>query len=303
MSLCVLPVGCGRTAEPDVVVPPHKGARSPMMQAAADGLSKLSLVDKDSTYRLADGLTVTEAHFTYMTRPIQLFVAEVDLTAGLEVVTCTPDNENVQELPQVMSEQMLAAEKAGKHVLAGVNGDFAGERSDRPGHFFSMNVFVKEGQILRDKYPEGYEGVFLLTKGGEYKIIHPSEFDGIKDDVLEAMGGYHALVKAGKVHEDLPIDLITMQFGPRTVAGLSQDRKKCWLIVIDGRQAGYSDGLRLEDVSLLCKELGCYDALNLDGGGSSVFVIKDEDGGFTVRNKPSDGQERKVINGLVVVKK
>lgn len=299
----MLLIGCGRQEEPDRGVQSHKGAVSPMMQAVADGMAKLSVVDKDSTWRPADGLTITDVHFTYMTRPVRMFVAEIDLTMDLAVMTCTPWNENVQDLLQNMSEQMEWAEKAGKNVLIGVNGDFAGERSDKPGHFFSMNVFAKEGQVIKEKYAEDYERVFILTKSGKYRMIHPSEFDAVKSDILEAMGGYHSLVRDGRVNEDLPIDVITMQFGPRTVVGLSQDGRKCWLIVLDGRQKGYSDGMRLEDVALLCKCLGCYDALNLDGGGSSVFVIKDKNGAFTVLNKPSDGKERKVINGLVVVKK
>lgn len=100
-----------------------------------------------------------------------------------------------------------------------------------------------------------------------------------------------------------PLMDITMQFGPRTFVGLSKENKKCFLFVIDGRQEGYSSGMRLEDVATLCKGAGCHNAINLDGGGSSTFVIKDETGGFTVLNKPSDGQLRPVINGLVVIKK
>ena len=47
--------------------------------------------------------------------------------------------------------------------------------------------------------------------------------------------------------------------------------------------------------------LGCTEAINLDGGGSSTFIIRDEEGNFDVKNSPSDGGLRSVANGLMVV--
>lgn len=294
--------GCSdssREVRPDL---PHKGATTRLMQSIADYMDKIQLVQKDSSYQLADGLTVTETEFKYMSRPTRMFIAEVDLSKNLSVVTCTPNNENVQDQLQTVPEQMSWAEKAGKTLLAGVNGDFFGKYNDK-NKFFTMNIFVKEGQIMKETYHPGYEGLFVLLKNGESRIIHPKEFEAIKDNVQEAMGGYHSLVREGEVNKEMPVDDLTMQFGPRTFVGLSKDNKKCFLFVIDGRWEGYSSGMRLEDVAALCKGAGCYHAINLDGGGSSTFVVKDKTGGFNVLNRPSDGQLRPVINGLVVIKK
>jgi hypothetical protein len=82
---------------------------------------------------------------------------------------------------------------------------------------------------------------------------------------------------------------------PRTAAGYSQDGKKVYLMVVDGRQSNYSVGATTGQVAYIMKALGAYTAVNLDGGGSSCMVIDGEIG-----NKPSDGSERAVANGLIV---
>jgi hypothetical protein len=82
---------------------------------------------------------------------------------------------------------------------------------------------------------------------------------------------------------------------PRTSAGYSQDGKKIYLLVVDGRQANYSAGATTGQVAYIMKALGAHTALNLDGGGSSCMVVDGE-----IRNKPSDGSERAVANGVMV---
>ncbi len=87
---------------------------------------------------------------------------------------------------------------------------------------------------------------------------------------------------------------------PRTAIGYSQDRKKVYLIVIDGRQNNYSVGATTGQIGSIMKALGAHTAVNLDGGGSSAMVVN----GVTT-NKPSDpgGTERTVANGVMVTTK
>ena len=68
------------------------------------------------------------------------------------------------------------------------------------------------------------------------------------------------------------------------------------LMVIDGRQTGWSTGVTLEQLQILLLELGVREAYNLDGGGSSTFVFEDK-----VLNKPSDGKERPVATHILVL--
>jgi hypothetical protein len=83
---------------------------------------------------------------------------------------------------------------------------------------------------------------------------------------------------------------------PRTGVGISRDSNTVFLITVDGRQES-SSGMSLAEFARLMLQVGVYEGLNLDGGGSTTMVI---DG--RVVNHPSDpGGERAVGNALLVV--
>lgn len=91
---------------------------------------------------------------------------------------------------------------------------------------------------------------------------------------------------------------------PRTALGLSRDRRTAWIIVVDGRQPGYSLGVGLTELAGIFSALGATDAINMDGGGSSTLVRQDARGGAEVVNRPIHtnipGRERPVANHLLV---
>jgi hypothetical protein len=80
---------------------------------------------------------------------------------------------------------------------------------------------------------------------------------------------------------------------PRTAVGFNRER--LFLFVADGRQPGYSAGMTLDELAGAMLALGCTEAVNLDGGGSSTLWVRGK-----VTNRPSDGRERPVANGLLV---
>lgn len=86
---------------------------------------------------------------------------------------------------------------------------------------------------------------------------------------------------------------------PRSVVGLSRDGRELFLVAIDGRLPGYSDGTSLVETADLSLALGAYTALNLDGGGSTALVVAGP-GGATELNRPSGGTERYDGNNLGV---
>ena len=91
---------------------------------------------------------------------------------------------------------------------------------------------------------------------------------------------------------------------PRTAIGVSQDGKEVYLMVVDGRNFYYSNGADLLDLMNLMSACGAYDALNLDGGGSSTFIARDgAEGELKLLNWPTDqgGVMRKVATGLAIV--
>jgi hypothetical protein len=83
---------------------------------------------------------------------------------------------------------------------------------------------------------------------------------------------------------------------PRTAVGFSADSSKLFLITVDGRRESDS-GMTLVELAQLMLDLGVYEGMNFDGGGSTTMVVDDQ-----VVNSPSDKTgERAVGSGLLVV--
>ncbi|SFC81811.1 phosphodiester glycosidase family protein [Streptomyces aidingensis] len=113
-----------------------------------------------------------------------------------------------------------------------------------------------------------------------------------------AVGGGELLVTDGQPHnwEGAPNNLAA----PRTAVGFSRDGQRMFVLVVDGRQA-HSGGVTLTRLAEMMRQLGAWEALNLDGGGSTTLLARDP-GAETPRlvNSPSDGREREVPNGLAI---
>ena len=103
-----------------------------------------------------------------------------------------------------------------------------------------------------------------------------------------------------KQGEDNTID--DREMHPRTAIGIDRNLNRLLLLVVDGRYSG-SRGLTMQETSELMRRLGAESALNLDGGGSSTMVAPRQQSGLpSVMNRPSDGSQRPVPNGLGVVR-
>ena len=87
------------------------------------------------------------------------------------------------------------------------------------------------------------------------------------------------------------------QSAPRTAACLEQNGTTLWLFVVDGRNpAGGETGMTCDEVRDQLQGFGCWDAMFLDGGGSSTMVIEGQ-----VKNTPSDGSLRTVGNHFGII--
>ena len=84
---------------------------------------------------------------------------------------------------------------------------------------------------------------------------------------------------------------------PRTAIGWND--KEFFFVVVDGRSKELSIGVRFAELADLMVELGCKEALNLDGGGSTTLWL----GGKVVNHPSEKGVERNVANALVLVRK
>jgi exopolysaccharide biosynthesis protein len=161
----------------------------------------------------------------------------------------------------------------------------------------SPRLPIQSGNAILTASGTKAELLKTLVPGQKVTITYESKgFDFSKVDQM--MGGGPFLVRNGRVDIDAEQEHFDDSFinkrHPRTAMGRTRDGD-IWVAVIDGRQK-ISDGATLEETAKVMQKLGCVDAINLDGGGSSTINLL----GLTV-NRPSDGKERPVANGVILV--
>lgn len=94
------------------------------------------------------------------------------------------------------------------------------------------------------------------------------------DDVDHIISGGPYLIKENQLFVDIAAQKLKAISGknPRTAIGYTKDNDLI-LVTIDGRETS-SVGMNIYDLAKLMKTIGCYNAMNLDGGGSSIMYIK-----------------------------
>ena len=164
----------------------------------------------------------------------------------------------------------------------------------RDGAILWFNTRLRDPAV--SEFSAGASGTLTLS-------LSPPEWNKVQ----HAIGGRLRLLKNGEINQTIAemhnaekkhtpgkrTPLLNLSHEPRTALGYNAD--KLFLVVADGRQPKYSTGLTLYELASILIELGATEAINLDGGSSSTFVVND-----TVVNKPSGQQERDVLNAVFI---
>ncbi len=120
--------------------------------------------------------------------------------------------------------------------------------------------------------------------------------------VVQVIGGAGRILESGRNTAESNVELegLAKKFltdrHPRTFVGLSRDAATLFLCTVDGRQPS-SVGMQFDEMAAFLTSLGVWDAINLDGGGSTTMVVQG-----SIVNSPSDKiGERAVANSLQVI--
>lgn len=164
-------------------------------------------------------------------------------------------------------------------------------------------AFIMSGTVINE--PTGT--TFWIDGSGAAHITSAQECK----DALAAGNVREAVASFGDIFENghARSDLDNSTRASRTAIGIKADGTVV-MMMVDGRQAPYSVGMTMAEVGATMESLGCVQAVNLDGGGSSTFATQREgesenstSAGLTLRCRPSDGYERKVSNTIMVLSK
>ncbi len=255
-------------------------------------LLSLDLVSASPEARLATAPDYKELGISYTLKkstspvPNRIHVLRIDLAPGkvepAVVLGPDPDGDGPAEASLTDPRKMASSSS----VLAFVNTnpwdsfpDAKGRRNRKwhPGQPVDIHGLAGTGGKMRSSASPSNTSVWFDNEG-RVRFGHQAG-----DEPVVATNGFQMILSNGA---------LTVGEGgdrhPRTAIGSDKKGKTLWLVVVDGRQRGYSEGMNMHELASVMKGLGCWTATNMDGGGSSIMGLRDQDGGMKVVNSPSD---------------
>ncbi len=263
-----------------------------------------SVIEKAGFFTSIISQTSTDIHpdVEYTTLQLQnsggsrmsLFVIRADLSKGkVSLTTLMPNNTTTFGL-QNMKTMAEHRDAAGGKILASVNADFF---DWTPVAGTPWGPVVVEGNIVKNYVKAGVANTtyFGVKKDGSLAIGKALDLTTADYNLFQNLvgGGTNHLMLNGvrQYYNDQVRE-------PRTMIGYTPD-KIAYIVVVDGRQAGYSVGMTIDELGATIASLGVNYATNLDGGGSSTMVLK-KNNAFEIVNSYSDASPRAVANGLAI---
>lgn len=247
-------------------------------------------VTTDTTYTSDDAaITITRRTEGSGDDTVTAYVADITLSDATTLRSAFANNQFGENITAKVSD-IAAANDA---VFA-VNGDYYG--------FRSSGIVIRNGVVYRDDGAR--EGLAFFTDGSVevYDETQTTAADLVAEGVWNTLSFGPALVEDGTVVSGIDEVEIDTNIGnhsiqgeqPRTAIGVI-DANHIVIVVVDGRDPGYSRGVTLTELADIMVSLGATTAYNLDGGGSSEMWF---DG--AVVNQPSNGGERATSDILYI---
>lgn len=207
-----------------------------------------------------------------------------------------------------LTEVSTLAERCGAY--AAVNGSFFDMDEGNPvcylridGRQVGENTPAKTDSVNR-KY---YQHATLALRDGRPRLAVPDSNrlweDGLQDSNIMTAGPM--LLRRGSLVPQRDDRTFVTNRHNRTALGLKPDGTTL-LVVADGRFKHQAEGLSIPELELVMRWLGCTEAINLDGGGSSTMYVQGKPHGGVV-NYPSDNHQhdhegqRPVSNAILVL--
>jgi hypothetical protein len=240
-----------------------------------------------------------ERHVLQQPRPVVAHLVRVDLEApGLELLVTAP---------QPSASGDLLAEKtsafAARHGLqVAINASFFypfrnGHPLDYEPHVGDPVYVVGTAASAGRGFGQKGEKMIAMYLSRDRKV----SFEQPLGEVWHALSGFGYVVREGApvTFEDTGVNHTPY---PRTLAAVDATGRYLLLLVVDGKQPHYSDGLTLEEAARLLVEQGARTGIQLDGGGSSTLVRQGARGEIQFVNTPINfriaGWERVVATHL-----
>ena len=220
---------------------------------------------------------------------ITYYVADLTLSDATSLRGAFANNQFGENVTALVSETATA-----NNAILAVNGDYYG--------FRDSGIVIRNGVVFRDS---GAREGLAMYRDGTVKVYDETQTTAaqlVADGVWNTLSFGPAIVESGaavsgidQVEVDTNVGNHSIQGEqPRTAIGVTADGH-ILLVVVDGRDPGYSRGATLPELADIMISLGATTAYNLDGGGSSELWFNG-----VVVNQPSNGGERATSDILYI---
>lgn len=237
-------------------------------------------------------------------QPVRMFAMFVDPKKAYFATGTAEDGYAPHTKIQTVKGMAEAAIANGKDVVAATNADFFDMFAERS-PYMPAGICIKDGQVLCN--PHSMCTFFGMDRAGNPVISSFAENPELKGQLLCALGGREIMLRDGEIAEVSPCEAFSFTCHPRTCVGIREDGTTI-ILVVDGRLPWLSNGASIVDLARAMQYFGAKKAINLDGGGSSTFIVK-QDEELTMLNRPADLERpnepliREIFNSILVIKK
>lgn len=226
-------------------------------------------------------------------RPLRIHYLRVDMkTPTLEVLTLTGDDPDGAGPAESQLTQPIDLFRK-FHALAAVNANAFSGLNAKPddanwfeGRAVDMHGLVVSGSKVISPVEQGRTS-FWIDGAGRPHIGTPKPTETVVTGVADWSS---RLLADSRIIPDPAVQALH----PRTALGFDDTGAWLLLVVVDGRQPGFSEGVTLSELAGILKTRGCSQAINLDGGGSSIMLVQEPGQGVRTVNSPSGKEPRPV---------
>ena len=209
---------------------------------------------------------------TYYENDTSIYVADIQVSSPELLKAALSRNSYGKNVTAETSDTASSV-----HALLAINGDNYGSRE--------KGYVIRNGVLYRDKASRGQEDLVIYSDGS-FDLINETDVSAqelLQNGAVQVFSFGPGLIEDGAVIVDTDDEVDRAKASnPRTAIGILGENHYVF-VVSDGRSSE-SEGLTLHELACFMQGLGVQCAYNLDGGGSSTMVFRDE-----VINNPTSG--------------
>lgn len=245
------------------------------VSTSASDSDNSSAVITDSSYK-AYGISITITEKTLA--DTQVYIADIYLDDPSVLLSGLADGSfgrNISDKTSSIAQEVGA-------ILA-INGDYYG--------FRDSGYVIRNGYLYRSTAASSSQEDLVIYEDGTFDIIDESD---VTAEELQAAGAVQIYSFGPGLVEDSELSVTesqevsqSMTSNPRTAIGMIE--KGHYVMVVSDGRTSESDGLTLYQLARVMQDLGCSEAYNLDGGGSTTMYFN----GQVINNPTTTGRSIK----------